>query len=222
MQQMNSSPCWLVKFTFGLFVAVLGITAGAFFSLNSKPAAEQAGGTMAKLLLPEARPLSAFQLTAHDLQPLNLARLKGKWTFIYFGYTHCPDICPTTLSELARAYSLLEKQSPQLLADTQVVFVSVDGQRDTPQILAGYTTYFNPRFLGATGSSEELEALAKQLGAKFSISKDPLGQPVVNHSSDILLIDPQVRYYARFSAPHYADVLSSQYAEIRNHYEGKS
>lgn len=172
-------------------------------------------------ILEQPRPLTAFSLQRYEQPPLDLATLKGKWTFLFFGYTHCPDICPTTLAELNTAYGLLAND-PGVLADTQFVFVSVDPERDTPQSLAAYVTYFNEAFSAATGSLAELETITKQLGIHFSRGEaSDGGGYVVNHSSAVLLIDPQVRYYARFKAPHYAENIRSRFLAIRKHYEGK-
>lgn len=170
-------------------------------------------GTEARIASP--RPLLPFELTAHDLKPLDIARLKGKWTLLFLGYTHCPDICPITLAELTR---MAQQMSPDVLKDTQFVFVSVDPQRDSPESLAEYVRYFDERFIGATGSIDALTAFAHQLDSKFSLETNPLGEPIVNHSSAILLIDPQVRYYARFEAPHYAEEIRQQYLALRNNY----
>lgn len=174
-------------------------------------------GTEARL--PSPRPLTPFQLTDHNLQPLDIARLKGKWTLLFFGYTHCPDICPTTLTELAQ---MAQQLKPEVLNDTQFVFVSIDPQRDSPESLGEYVHYFNDRFIGATGSIDALTAFAHQLDSKFSLETDPLGEPIVNHSSAMLLIDPQARYYARFNAPHYAEEILQQYLALRNNYSADS
>lgn len=198
-----------------LLTAILGIAAGVFFKSpqTTQESAQEYPAPAA--LLDQPRPLTPFQLTAHDQKPLNIERLKGKWTLLFFGYTHCPDICPTTLTELAQMAQQLE---PAILKDTQFVFVSVDTLRDTPATLAEYVGYFDTHFIGATGDLEALSVLVKQLESKFSLGKDPMGEPIVNHSSAILLIDPQVRYYAHLVAPHYADEIREQYLALRNYY----
>lgn len=172
-------------------------------------------------VLKSPRPLTPFSLIRHEQPPLDLAALQGKWTFLYFGYTHCPDICPTTLSELNAAYGLLSND-PGVLDDTQFVFVSVDPERDTPQSLAAYVGYFNEAFSGATGSLAQLTDITHQLGISHSRGETGESGYVVNHSSAVLLIDPQVRYYARFKAPHYAEEIRSRYLAIRKYYEGNS
>lgn len=169
-------------------------------------------------VLEKPRPLPAFRLEREN-SSLDQSALKGKWTFMFFGYTHCPDVCPTTLAELNGAYGLLAGD-PGVLDDTQFVFVSVDPERDTPQSLAAYAGYFNEAFIGATGTPAELADLTRQLDIMYSRGEAAESGYVVNHSSAVLLIDPQVRYYARFKAPHYAENVRSRYLAIRHYYEG--
>ena len=122
------------------------------------------------------------------------------------------------VSELAQTVRLLE---PAVLAETQFVFVSVDPRRDSPASLADYVTYFDERFIGATGSIDELAVLVRQLDSKFALGTDLAGEPIVNHSSAMLLIDPQVRYYARLKAPHYSEEIQAQYLALRKAYLGR-
>lgn len=207
-------PC-VLKAILGVILGILLFSVAAYFvnqyfktaTGNTPP------GTEALLAAPKT--LTAFQLTAHDQQPLDIARLKGKWTLLFFGYTHCPDVCPVTLTELTQGLQQLE---PAVLNDTQVVFVSVDPRRDTPASLGNYVHYFDERYIGATGSIEELAVLVRQLDSKFSLGTNPAGEPIVNHSSAILLLDPQVRYYARLKAPHYSENIRAQYLALRDSY----
>jgi len=199
-----------VKITLSLIITILLIGAAAGLVQQNDNAVP---GTEARLMTPKQ--LTAFQLTAHDLKPLNIERLKGKWTLLFFGYTHCPDVCPITLTELAQ---MAQQLSPEILSSTQFVFVSVDPQRDSPESLAEYVGYFNESFLAATGSIDALTTFARQLDSKFSLETDPVGEPIVNHSSAMLLIDPQARYYARLKAPHYAEEILAQYLALRNNY----
>lgn len=199
-----------------LSLILLGLGIVAYISQPDSDTIESASRSGLKARLATPRPLTAFQLTAHDQKPFDLNRLKDKWTVLFFGYTHCPDVCPTTLTELAQTITQLE---PAVLKDTQFVFVSVDPARDTPESLAAYVNYFDARFLSATGSVKALRNLTQQLDVKFSLETDPAGEPIVNHSSAILLIDPQVRYYARLKAPHYAEQISAQYLALRDEYQ---
>lgn len=212
MEQTCKVLSWYFKITLILLIAMLGlVVASLFYSPESTP---DDPALAARLQTPKT--LTAFQLTAHDQKPLDIARLKGKWTLLFFGYTHCPDICPTTLTELAQAVQQLK---PAVLKDTQFIFVSIDPQRDTPESLSEYVGYFDNHILGATGNIAALKSFTQQLDSKFSLETDLAGEPIVNHSSAILLIDPQVRYYARLKAPHYAEEIRAQYLALRKNYQ---
>ena len=105
-------------------------------------------------------PAPDFTLTAHTGQPVSLSDFRGKLVLLYFGYTFCPDVCPTTLVELAKAVNLLGRKAEQV----QVVMISVDPARDTPEKLAEYVTHFHPSFLGMTGTPDEIAAVAALYG----------------------------------------------------------
>ncbi len=205
-----------MKLILALSLAVLLVGTGIYVNQQTSNAATRIIPPNIDARLPTPKPLTTFQLTTHDQSPLDLERLKGKWTLLFFGYTHCPDVCPITLTELAQT---IQQLSPEILEETQFVFVSVDPRRDTPESLGEYVGYFDERFLGATGSIEALATLVRQLDSKFSLGTGPSGEALVNHSSAMLLIDPQVRYYARLKAPHYAEEIRAQYLALRDDYQ---
>src|SRR2546425_9813610 len=134
-----------------LAAAVVAVGAGMVFGILSRSGDRP---EIAGFVYPEPKTISPFKLTEHNGSSFDLDALKGKWSFVYFGYTYCPDVCPTTLAELSRAQKLLEDAG--LDAGTQYVFVSVDSQRDTPRRLGEYVGFFNRKFVGATGSDEAL------------------------------------------------------------------
>ena len=107
--------------------------------------------------------MPAFKLVDYDGRPFTLNSMQGKWTIMLFGYTHCPDFCPTTLMELSRAYRNLQRENPELAAKTQIVFVSVDPFRDSPEVLADYIAHFNRKFIAVSGTPEELSSLIGSL-----------------------------------------------------------
>lgn len=109
-------------------------------------------------VLAEPEPLPAFRLLGHDGAPFDNAALRGRWTFLFFGFTHCPDVCPTTLAELAAAVKKLGADGDRV----QVLLVTVDPARDTAAVLSQYVTAFDPRFLGLRGSPEETAAVARE------------------------------------------------------------
>ncbi|MEX0731691.1 MAG: SCO family protein [Aquisalimonadaceae bacterium] len=162
-------------------------------------------------------PLGAFRLTDHRGRPLGLESLMRQWTLISFGFTHCPDICPANLMQLTLTLELLAPdQQPA------VWFISVDPERDTPDVLADYVGYFHPTMVGATGDTAELQALEQPLAAFHRTETPPPRQGAdhhnnrVAHSADVYLIDPHGRYRARFAPPLRPADLARQYTLIRD------
>ena len=115
-----------------------------------------------------------------------LKDFKGKIVLLFFGYTHCPDVCPTALGVLAKTFKRL---SPEEKKRVKVVFISVDPDRDTPEIAQKYASYFNPSFIGATGTLEELKEIAKGYMAFFKKAEGDKENYLVDHSGFIYLID---------------------------------
>jgi protein SCO1/2 len=130
--------------------------------------------------------------------PVALADFRGKVVLIYFGYTFCPDVCPTSLSLMAQALSSLE---PAQRERVQGIFISVDPERDTPERLKEYAPFFHPAIIGISGSQEQLAAVTKQYGASYMKQKpNAEGQYAVDHSSVTYGIDPDGKLAA--SLPH--------------------
>ena len=166
-------------------------------------------GTLSATRFPVARPLQAFELVDHNGQRFDNQALQGHWTFLFFGYTHCPDVCPTTLLVLnAVAHRLADTG-----ASARFAFVTVDPQRDTPEQLARFVTYFNGDFIGITGEPAAIEQLTKQLGVLFmQISDDPNPDSyLVDHTASVFLIDPDGRYQAVFTPPLDAAAISGDF-----------
>jgi protein SCO1 len=195
-------------------VAIVAIGAGMLLSRSLQNhigagAVALASGT----LLDPPRPLPAAQLVDQDGAAFGADRLRGQWSLLFFGFTSCPDVCPTTLATLAQTYRQLADlpaaQRPQ------VVLVSVDAQRDTPQRLAAYVKYFSPDFLGVTAPSQPaIEEFARQMGVVVAITQLPDGNYTVDHSAAIFLVDPQGSLRALFSPPHSAALLAADYRRI--------
>lgn len=173
--------------------------------------------------LPEAR----LRTTAGE--PFGRAAFTGQWTLLYFGYTSCPDVCPIELGALRQARRLLDDQAPDLSAETRTVFVSLDPERDSPDRLRAFTDYFDPRIIGVTGDPVELRLLAEPLGvgwskraSRYAGSDDREGTDgdyLVDHTTVILLIDPQARLQAVFPTPHNPQVMVNAYRKFHRHYE---
>lgn len=181
------------------------------------PQLSQSLGTSATVLS-DPMNISEFTLLDHTGLVFTRDNFRGKWTLLFFGYTHCPDICPMTLSVLDNTYKLLQQSGKEPLP--QVVFVSVDPERDSEAALAEYVTYFNPEFIGVSGEKEQLQALAKPLGIFFSAENakaDDEGKEKdyqVNHSVSMLLIDPRARLRAIISPPHNANEIAENVTKI--------
>jgi protein SCO1 len=140
---------------------------------------------------------SSLQLTNHHGKPASLSDFKGKVVVLFFGYTHCPDVCPTTMSDLAQAMKLLGKDADHV----QVLFVTLDPARDTPEVLAKYVPYFDQRFLGLYGSESQIADTAHHF--KISASKQPpdaRGNYSIDHSAGTYVYDPQgkIRLYMNY------------------------
>jgi len=128
-----------------------------------------------------------FQLTDENDQSVTEQAFKGKIALMYFGYTHCPDVCPTTLSILTRALKTL---GPEKADKVRILFVSVDPARDTPALLKRYTDAFSPRVVGLTGTRDQLDALSKRYRVSYRYGDpDEAGNYEVYHSSAVFVFD---------------------------------
>jgi len=170
--------------------------------------------TAALMILPQPRVIADFALVDDERQPFSLENLRGKWTLMFFGFTNCPDVCPSALYDLNLVTEKLTELRGNKLPPTQVVFVSVDPERDTPEKLSQYLGYFNPGFIGVTGTQEQLAPLTMQLGIAYQIEEHETGagQYNVYHSASFLLTDPEGRLYGVFPAPHDAGNMASDLA----------
>lgn len=147
-------------------------------------------------LVNSPQPVPDFTLSSAD-GPVSLSDFAGKYVFLYFGYTFCPDICPGTLSNLAAVRKELGDDADKM----QVIMVSVDPERDTPEVLAEYTNHFDPTFLGITGSKEDIDAAGKPLGIYYEIHEGSAASGyLVDHTARAFLIDPAGN--ARVAYPH--------------------
>ena len=168
------------------------------------------------LVLPDARVISDFRLMDHHSQDFTLADLRGKWSLIFFGFTNCPDVCPGTLFELQKVTEALEKQLEAETDRPQVIFVSVDPERDTAAKLEQYLSYFDPGFTGVTGVHGQMLPFALQMGIAYHIEDHEPDTQIydVAHSASVLLTDPEARLYGVFPAPHNANKIAADLIEI--------
>lgn len=131
-------------------------------------------------------PAYDFELQSNQGQTIQLSDFRGQLVVLYFGYTFCPDVCPATLFELAEALEILGPDASQV----QVIMVSVDPDRDTPERLAEYVRYFDPSFLGATGSPQQIQEVASQFGIFYEAHEGSAASGyLVDHTASVLVID---------------------------------
>lgn len=134
-----------------------------------------------------------FSLVDQDGKPTTEARFAGRYRLVYFGYSFCPDVCPTDLQKIAQGYRLLAKSEPAKAAKLQPIFITVDPARDTPAVLKAYVAAFDPHLIGLTGSEAEIKRVASAYGAYFSKQPPAPGQRdyLVDHSRTATLYGPE-------------------------------
>jgi len=192
------SRFFLIGLAAGLLIVILGAVL--------RRRAHTFTGTV--LQAPEKAP--NFTLTTADGE-ISLRDFEDKVVLLFFGYTFCPDVCPTTLNELAQAMDILGKKAK----DVQVIFVSVDPARDTPEHLAEYVNLFNPNFIGATASEEEIASLAALYGIFYEKDGDPETDTyLVNHTATVLVIDQQGHLKLLFPFGTSAEAIAADIAYL--------
>ena len=162
-------------------------------------------------LFDNPRPIPDVSLQAASGEPWSKADLQGQWDMLFFGYTFCPDICPTTLADLRQLH---EKLPADARAQLQVTLISVDPNRDTPQRLKTYLDFFNPDFAGATGDASELAKLAKSLSIAYIEPDTSKENYLVDHSGQVVLVNPQGEYVGFIRPPLKNDQLASWLSRI--------
>ncbi|HEU4645086.1 MAG TPA: SCO family protein [Burkholderiales bacterium] len=198
-------------------VALAAVLAGAWLAGIDRESSSRARLLPDEVmtLLAEPKPLTDFALTDDRNRRFDLASLKGKWSFVFFGFTHCPDVCPTTLAELARARDQIVNSTVGA-ENIQFVFVSVDPNRDTVGKLGPYVRYFDASFVGVTGDNAQIANLAGQLGAFYEVALTPgVENYSVSHSAALFLLDPQARQHAVFAPPLDAQAISGRFKVVR-------
>ncbi len=144
------------------------------------------------------RDIGDFELLDHHGEPFTPASLQGKWSLVFFGFTHCPDICPTTMGFLDQFVGQLQSAEAD---DTQVVMISVDPARDTVTQLASYVPYFNDSFVGVTGEFLDIHRIATALNTPFRKVPGQGENYLVDHSGNVVLINPRGDYHGFFKTP---------------------
>lgn len=197
---MSSAAVWDnfgmgLKFGNGVGVAAVAIIAAASGAWLASRTAQSPPVLAAGTWLPQARALPEFGLTDQTGRAVGRARLIGRPSLVFFGFSNCPDVCPTTLALLAT----LRKDTQ--LKTLQVVLVSVDPQRDTPVQLQRYLQGFDPQFVGLTGAQDQIDLLTRALSAAAQRTDLPGGDYTMDHSATVYLLDSSARLVAVFTPP---------------------
>ncbi len=209
---------WIIYAIAGTLALVLGFLVNQFINttatFSQKVTLE--GGTA---LWGQEKPLAPFELTDKNKQPFTNEQLKGKWSYLFFGYTHCPDVCPTTLQMMAEMLHILDESGSD--QTFQAIFISVDPERDKPQTLKNYVEYFDPRIMAATGNKAALDKLTKPLGIIYLREENPQDpeQYLVDHSAQILVINPKGEFAATLSPPHKPAIMAKNLRQLRKFYK---
>ena len=215
MQTPTPKIPWLIM----SLVTALAFAAGIGLSAwhNGRNAAPHIDG----LMWPDPPAVPALNLVRDDGTAFHLKDLSGKWSLLFFGFIHCPDVCPTTLATLAQVHTALQ-HNPAYAGRGQVVFVSVDPQRDAPAQLAAYVRYFHKDFIGVTANEAALKPLTRALGVLFMKVTQGGQDYSVDHSAGVFFIDPAGRLVSVMTPPLTANALIARFTAVSQFIDAKS
>ncbi|MDH5257517.1 MAG: SCO family protein [Gammaproteobacteria bacterium] len=203
-----------MRFTVLFVSALLFVNLGC--SMNAEPEPLKVPSNLQGLIIDSpATKLPDFKFVDHNNKHFDKTRFENKWSLVFFGYTNCPDVCPTSLSIMDK----VSKQS-KLPENMQYVFVSVDPKRDTPEKLKGFVEYFNPKFVGATGAKVEIDKFQEPLGVIYDFEGDTNSDDyIVNHFAAIYIIDPKSRERAYILPPHSLKQVGEAFNLVYDYYK---
>jgi len=187
-------------------VAATAIGVALAWWVTAQPPVTLASGTT----LETPHEIAAFRLTDQRGREFTPQSLRGRWSLVFAGFTHCPDACPTTLVLLNTMDARLRARGGAI----QVVFLSVDPERDTTERLTAYVDHFNPRFVAVTGEPAEIDVLCRDLGIAYVRNPGAGGEYTVDHSAALVLVDPRARVAGYFKPPHDPDALAADLAAL--------
>jgi protein SCO1/2 len=197
--------------TVAILLAICGLFIGLFVSQHLQTKKKIDVAQFHGTYLENPRTINQFSLTGTDDKVFNNANLHDQWTLVFFGFTNCGYLCPTTMAELGKMYRILEEKNVKNLP--HVVMISLDPERDTLDKLNHYVTSFHPSFYGAVGNEESIQAMTREMGiayAKVANKNEPQNYDV-QHSGAVMLFNSQGELNAFFTTPHRADFLAKDY-----------
>jgi protein SCO1/2 len=198
--------------TIWILLAFIAVVIGLFLHkfLSPRVLSPQELALNGAVVFDKPRIIPPFELVDQKGAPFTLERWQGKWSLVFFGFTTCPDICPTTLATLSQWYKTLDKD---IQAETQVIMVTVDPARDTSEKLAAYMQHFDKDFIGVTGEFLAIKTLTDQLNVAFN--KVTLETDyTVDHSAHLVLLNPYGHYHGIFKPPFQLGQLKTTYQSI--------
>lgn len=194
-------------------VAIVAIGAAVGMLFEREPTPLEFQPQMGVSIISPPVTLPDVPLVDQNGNAFGLGDLKGRWSLLFFGFTHCPDVCPTALANMAQLAKIPENSA------LNYVFVTLDPSRDTPEKLKEYVGHFNPAFKGITGERESIDRLAETAGVIYEYEGDvSSGAYNVNHYAAILVLDPKGRLRAHILPPHPTTKMASVMAKIRQYY----
>lgn len=205
-----------ITFTVVILLALAGLFSGIFVGqhmhFKKKINIAKFHGTY----LENPRTVNQFRLVGIDQKTFDNSSLQGKWTVMFFGFSNCGYVCPTTMAELSKMYRILENKGVKELPN--VVMVSIDPERDDQEKLRSYVTSFHPKFYGVLGDEASIKAMTREMGIAYAKILDKNNSDPKNydmqHSGALMLFNPQGELNAFFTTPHHADLLVKDYMQL--------
>ena len=205
-----------IRYTVWVLSAVCALFAGVYISTQMSKPHKIDPSKFHGTVLSQPREISEFNLQGIDDKPFNNQSLNGQWTMVFFGFTNCGYLCPTTMAELGKFYKMLEKKGVKTLPN--VVMVSIDPARDSKAKLATFVKAFNPHFYGAKGNKESVQAMTRELGvvyAKIALNGQLDDKTYdIEHTGTVLLFNPQGQLSAFFTSPQNASLLAEDFTQL--------
>ncbi len=214
--QLNHRQKKNIRITVVSIIVTMVIFFGLFLNkvLAPTPITKESLRANGIVLFSQPRTIAPVLLEDHNQQVLNKERLIGKYSLIFFGFTHCPDICPTTLMELAK---ILERVDSSTRENFQVILVSLDPARDTPDVLKQYVTYFNSDFLGATGDFKQIMSFTNNVNVAFNKVFLDDGY-TIDHTSHVVVLNDRADYIGYIKQPMDIEKIASSLGAVTSFY----
>ena len=206
-----------ILITIAVIVAVVTLFLSLFFNkmLSPRILSQEELRVNGAIVFDSPRIIKDFTLVDNTHDQFGVENFQGKWTLVYFGFTHCPDICPTTLADVNRVFDSLDDD---LRSQLQMVLVTADPARDTPEALNTYVNYFNTEFIGLTGEFPHIMSLAQNLNVAFQKVILDDGNYTIDHTGNLILINPNGDYHAFFKPPFSLSRLKLTLSSILSSY----